>query len=235
VNSRSTFCLLLTTFTLTLTGCFGGTSYSYQNVTVTLSPQITSLPVNGTQVFTTTTTNAPNTPIFEINNSIVTTPGGPAGSFTPPPGNAEGSMTYTAPATPPIYTAAQVAAGMVQGSVIISAAVNNQANNVLSETATSVTIVITGPVSAGISPTTASLKLGTTQQFTGYSVGSTNNALTWQVNGVTGGSTANGTISSTGLYTAPAAMPVNATTVTITAVAQADTTKSAAATVTLTP
>ena len=52
-------------WTLVLTSC--GSRYSYQNVTVTISPQITSIPVNGTQVFTTTTTNAPNVPIFLLN------------------------------------------------------------------------------------------------------------------------------------------------------------------------
>jgi hypothetical protein len=226
--------LLLASSTLTLTSCFGGSSYSYQNVTVTLSPQITSLAVNGTQVFTTTTANAPNTPVFSLNNSLVNPAGSPAGSFAPGPGNAEGSVTYTAPATPPIYTATQIAGGLVQGAVTIAAAVNNNPNQVFSDTVASVTFVITGPVSVGISPTTASVKLGTTQQFSGYSVGSTNNALTWQVNGVAGGSTANGTISSGGLYTAPPAMPVTGNTVTITALAQADTTKTASATVTLT-
>jgi hypothetical protein len=173
--------------------------------------------------------------LFAINGSIVNTPGGPSGSFTPGPNDAEGSTTYNSPATPPIYTATQIAAGFVQGSVTISASVNNNPNMVFSDTATSVTFVITSPISAGISPTTASVKLGTTQQFTGYSVGSTNNALAWQVNGVAGGNTANGTITPAGLYTAPTAMTMTSNTVTISAVAQADTTKTASSTVTLTP
>lgn len=231
---RSFYRVFLVSSTLILTSC-GGAHYSYQNVTVSLSPQIASIPVNSTQVFTTTTTNAPNVPLFDINGSLVNTPGGPAGSFTPGPNNAEGSTTYNSPATPPIYTATQIASGFVQGSVTVTAHVFNNPNNVLSWTGTSVTFVITGPISAGISPTTASVKLGTTQQFTGYSVGSTNNALIWQVNGVAGGNTANGTITSAGLYTAPASMPITGNAITITAVAQADTTKTASSTVTLAP
>src|SRR5213079_342410 len=58
-----------------------------------------------------------------------------------------------------------------------------------------------------------------------------NTAVTWQVNGVTGGNATVGTISSSGLYTAPA----SPATVTVTAVSQADTTKSASAQVTITP
>jgi hypothetical protein len=61
-----------------------------------------------------------------------------------------------------------------------------------------------------------------------------NNALTWQVNGIPGGGTTNGTIIPAGLYAAPAALPMTGNTVTITAVSQADTTKTASSVVTLT-
>src|SRR5207248_2471677 len=61
-----------------------------------------------------------------------------------------------------------------------------------------------------------------------------NTAVTWQVNGVAGGNATVGTISSAGLYTAPAAVQ-STTTVTVTAVAQADATKSASVQVTITP
>jgi hypothetical protein len=53
------------------------------------------------------------------------------------------------------------------------------------------------------------------------------------VNGATGGDAINGTVSATGLYTAPPILPTT-TTVSVTAVAQADTTKIAVAVVTLT-
>jgi uncharacterized protein (DUF1800 family) len=66
-------------------------------------------------------------------------------------------------------------------------------------------------------------RLGTTSQFAATVTGTTNTAVTWQVNGTTGGSAANGTISSTGLYTAPTALP-SGNTVTIGAVSQAATT-----------
>ena len=88
-------------------------------------------------------------------------------------------------------------------------------------------------VSVAISPTTASVAGATTQQFTATVTGSTNMTVTWQVNGAAGGDAINGTISSTGLYTAPAVLPTT-TTVSVSAVSQADTTKNAIAIVTLT-
>lgn len=63
-------------------------------------------------------------------------------------------------------------------------------------------------------------RLGSTVQFTAAVTNTSNTAVTWQVNGVAGGSSATGTISATGLYTPPATLP-NPNTVTVTAVTQA--------------
>jgi uncharacterized protein (DUF1800 family) len=57
-------------------------------------------------------------------------------------------------------------------------------------------------------------------QLTAVVANSTSNAVTWQVNGVTGGSSSEGTITAAGLYTPPAAIP-SPNTVTISAVSQA--------------
>ena len=83
-----------------------------------------------------------------------------------------------------------------------------------------------------ISPTSASVTTDEKQQFTATVTGTANTAVTWQVNSVTGGNSTVGTISSTGLYTAPTIAP-NPATVTVTAIAQADTSKTASATVTV--
>ncbi len=64
------------------------------------------------------------------------------------------------------------------------------------------------------------VRLGSTVQLTATVTGSTNTAVSWQVNGVAGGSATTGTISAAGLYTPPATIP-NPNTVTITAVSQA--------------
>jgi hypothetical protein len=73
-----------------------------------------------------------------------------------------------------------------------------------------------------VSPATANVQEGSTQQFTATVANTTATTVNWQVNGVTGGNATVGTISSTGLYTAPDVVPSPAS-VTVTAVLQADT------------
>jgi len=94
-------------------------------------------------------------------------------------------------------------------------------------------------VSVTISPTTATLATLANQPFTATVSGSTNTAVTWQVNGVSGGNSTVGLVSTTipgtsneALYLGPSGVPSPAT-VSVTAVSQADPTKSASATVTL--
>jgi hypothetical protein len=87
-----------------------------------------------------------------------------------------------------------------------------------------------GSVVVSVNPRTASRFPTQQQQFTAAVSGSSNTQVTWQVNGATGGSPAAGTIDNTGVYTAPAAVP-SPPSVTVTAVSQADVTKSGAASV----
>lgn len=90
----------------------------------------------------------------------------------------------------------------------------------------------TTTVTLAISPTSASVTTGLTQQFTITVTNSTNTAVTWTVNGVTGGTATVGFISSAGLYTAPNSVP-NPATVTVTATSQADTSVTTSAQVTV--
>ncbi len=83
-----------------------------------------------------------------------------------------------------------------------------------------------------VQPTSASVFLGQTQQFQASVAGSSSSAVTWEVNGVSGGSATSGTISTSGLYTAPSALPSSAS-VTVAAVSQADPQASASAAVIL--
>jgi hypothetical protein len=92
-----------------------------------------------------------------------------------------------------------------------------------------------------VSPASATVDPFTTKTFGVNVQGSTNQAVNWQVNGVTGGSATTGIISTSGVYTAPhsiASSLVPATnapiTVTITAVSQANATFSGNAVITLT-
>jgi Big-like domain-containing protein len=55
-----------------------------------------------------------------------------------------------------------------------------------------------------ISPTITTIAPSGTQQFTATITGITNTSVTWSVDGIAGGNTSVGTVSATGLYTAPA-------------------------------
>jgi hypothetical protein len=84
-------------------------------------------------------------------------------------------------------------------------------------------------VSVSVSPTDVNVVVGTTQQMTATVTQTFNTAVTWSI----AGGAANGTISSTGLYTAPATVPAPSQ-VTITATSQKDTSKSGTAILTIT-
>ena len=64
-------------------------------------------------------------------------------------------------------------------------------------------MVKVGVIAVAITPTTANLFPGQTVQLKATVSGTTNQAVNWMVNGVVGGAANVGTISSTGLYTAP--------------------------------
>ena len=83
-----------------------------------------------------------------------------------------------------------------------------------------------------VSPPSMTLSLGQPQQFTATVTGTANSNVTWQVNGITGGSPGSGTISSTGMYSAPAILP-SPPNVAVTAVSGADPRASNSAAVTL--
>ena len=78
-------------------------------------------------------------------------------------------------------------------------------------------MVKVGAIAVTLSPSTANLFPGQTLQFKATVTGTTNQAVTWQVNGAVGGATNVGTISTSGLYTAPKTWQPNITGVTVTA------------------
>ena len=88
-------------------------------------------------------------------------------------------------------------------------------------------VLVRGPVSVSVTPSSAWVTTGQTQQFTASVGNTTNTAVTWSVDGVAGGNATVGTISSSGLYQAPAAGTHQ-----ISATSQEDPTKSAQASVT---
>ena len=79
----------------------------------------------------------------------------------------------------------------------------------------------TPTVLIGVCPATASVQVAGTQAFAASLAYASSDTVTWEVNGVAGGNSTVGTISSDGTYTAPSTMP-SAGVVTVAAVYQSD-------------
>lgn len=200
-----------------LTSCGGGGTAS-GGVTVSVAPATANVVVGQTLPFSATVTGATNTSVaWSVRG------GSPNGTIST-------SGVYMAP--PAVPSPAQVA--------IVA---TSQADSTKTGTAIVTVVASSGTVSVSVSPATPTVALFGTQQFTAKVTGSSNQAVTWQVNGATGGNRQFGFISSTGLYVAPSGVPTKAdgqggnatTTITVTAVSQATPTASGSATVTLLP
>lgn len=88
------------------------------------------------------------------------------------------------------------------------------------------------PLSVTVAPSTATVVVNALQQYMATVTGNPNTSVNWFVNGVAGGNSTVGTISATGLFQAPAAVPSPAA-VTIAAVSQVDNTTSGSAQATI--
>ena len=164
--------------------------------TISISPNTATLVTSATQQFTATVTGQTNA---TISWSVDGVAGGNASV-----GTISSNGLYTAPA--------------LAGSHTITAASGTN-------TADSATAPIT-VFSFAISPTSAAVGQAATQQFTTTIQGLTNTSVTWSVDGVAGGNASSGTVSTTGLYTAPSQQGTH----TVAATSVADTAASVSAT-----
>jgi RHS repeat-associated protein len=194
--------------TVTVTATSQADTTKSATATITLYP-----PVTITVAPATATLYGGQTQQFTANSTNPTTTAATWTLNSGAPGSISSSGLYTAPATVTAVTTVTVTA-------------TSQVNNTKSATAT---ITLYPPVAITVAPTTASLYAGQTQQFTASATNPTTNTATWTLN-----AGAPGTISSSGLYTAPATVTA-VITVTVTATSQVNTSVSATATITLYP
>jgi hypothetical protein len=173
-------------------------------VTVSLTPGVVTLNGSQTQQFTATVSNTSNTAV----TWTIDPPS--AGSFSAP-------GLYTAP---PSVTTPQT----------VTVTATSQADTSQSASAT-VMLAPTGwpTVQIGVTPLGAMLYGGQTQQFTASVTNTNNTAVNWTVS-----PTGTGSITSSGLYTAPTTISSEQT-VTITASSQAEPSQSASASIVLSP
>jgi len=137
-------------------------------------------------------------------------------------GSINSSGLYTAPATVPSPPQSTIMATSVQDTTKSGTAA----------------VTITPPptiTSVSVLPSSATLVTNQTQQFTAQVAGTGNfsTAVNWKVNDVSGGNSTVGTITSSGLYAAPVAVP-NPAVVAVKAVSTQDPAKSGSANVTIT-
>ena len=187
----------------TLASC-GGTSNSTtgqsSNVTVSLNQSSMNVAVGATAQFTATVQNTTNT---AVSWSVDGVAGGNATT-----GTISASGLYTAPAA--------------AGSHKVTA-------TSVADTNASASAAVTVGALGAISPATAFLPPGGTQQFSSSIQGFSNTSVNWAVNQVAGGNASVGTITAAGLYTAPS----QPGTYTVTATSAADSSVTASATVTV--
>ena len=200
-----------------LMSCGGGGGGMVQTVNVSVTAATPTVAVGSMDQFTATVTGTSNTAVtWAVMGGAMN-------------GTISATGSYTAPASVP-------------NPATVTVTATSQANAAKVGSAT-VTVTAAPPaVTVMVSPSPASVEVFKTQPFTATVTGSANTAVTWQVNGVAGGSTTTGTITAGGLYTAPHSVPVKSvnqasqtTTVTVTAVSQANTSASDSSTVTVTP
>ena len=189
-----------------IAGCSSGSSKS--PVTVTVSPATAQVSVGLTAKFTATVNGASDTGVtWEVN------------------GKKDGNSTIGTVSTTGLYTAPS---SVPSPATVTVTAVSNADDNA----GASATVTIVAATDVTISPAAATVASGATQQFVASVQGSTNACVDWSVNGTSGGDPSTGTITSSGLYTAPLRPPSGAS-VTVTATSCADSSQSASATVSI--
>ena len=178
-------------------------SSSASPVSVSVTPTSASVQLGNGKQFSATVSGTSNTSVNWLVNGNL---GG-----TSSVGTISAAGLYTAPSTMPNAAVVVTAQSAAQPGASASASIQ-------------LTAV---PVSISISPTSTSVQLGGKQQFSASVSGTSNTSVTWLVDGTAGGSSALGTISSSGLYTAPSSMPSASITVTAQSIAQSGASASA--------
>jgi parallel beta-helix repeat protein len=201
---------------LLLSGCGGGSALlpGQSGPQIAISPNSAVVDAGSTRQYTATVTGSSSQAVnWMVNNTL-------GGNSTV--GTISATGLFTAPAS------LQTSSSQTETITAVNSADPTDSASV------PVTLVPKGSgVSVSISPTSATVQAGLTQQFAATVTGSSDTAVTWRVNNIQGGSSSLGTVSSTGLYTAPAAPPASGS-ITVTAVSAADSSRSASATVKVT-
>jgi YVTN family beta-propeller protein len=189
-----------------LAACGGGNKAP---VGITIAPISATVVLNGTAQFAATVTGT--TSNMNVTWAVS------QGSSTPVPG---GNSTLGTVSSTGLYMAPGTLPNPSTVSVVAIAAANPAIT-------ISATVTIDSGVRVQVAPPTATIGTGETLPFTATVTGTTNTAVNWSVGNIAGGNSTVGTISTTGVYTAPS----SAMSVTIAATSAVDSSKSGTAAV----
>jgi hypothetical protein len=220
---------LICSILLWLAGCGGGsnsgsgTQPAQTASGVTVSPSTATVSRGGTQQFTASVSGATDQTVFWEVNGVQ---GGNATN-----GLISETGEYIAPTTLPSSTSITISAIPFSNPAISGTA------GVTLQNGSNVAVSISGSGSPFLVQTFGS------RTFTATVTGSSNTGVSWQVNGVSGGSAQTGTISTVGIFSAPNSVPVSraansdgqTVAVIVTAVSNADSTASDSAEVVIYP
>ena len=184
---------LLAVATIGLPGCYSSGGGGSNQVTITLTPSSANVPVGLTAQFMGNVSGSNNLNVmYEVNGVM----GGDSVH-----GMIDMTGLYTAPSTiPNPATVTVTAIAQVNPSLTASAMVTIIASTVVN-----------------VNPSAASVAAGQQKTFGAIVNGTPSKNVNWQVNGVNGGDSIHGTITSAGVFTAPITPPAGGT-VTVTAV-----------------
>jgi uncharacterized protein (TIGR03437 family) len=172
-----------------------------------------------------------------------TTPAVPAGQLVASPaplselsqlsvtiGGAEATVQYAGIVLPGLYQINAVVPQVADGDQPIVARIGGAS----SQGGVSIPVRSAGvpSVAVTVTPNNRTIRCGTSLTLTARVSNTSNQAVTWQVNGQTGGNATFGTITAAGIYTAPTDLPASAA-VLVTAISQFDPTAKASVTVNL--
>jgi hypothetical protein len=255
INAQVSVSLMPASVTLAplQTQMFSATVANSSNTAVTwsLSPAVGSISGSGvytapatiaaSQIVTVTATSAADS--TKMASSRVTLASIPAPTFFPAPGaytsttsvtlsdgDSSAMIYYTTDGSTPSASSTRYTEAI---PLSISATVRAIAiNGSLNSAVTSGYYTISAPPAmvVTLTPTNAIIPVGLNQQFSAFVAGTQTTAVTWAVSGTGCSGTACGTISSSGIYTAPASVPASAT-ITVTATSVSDPTRFASATI----
>lgn len=213
-------------------GCGGGNgSNNVRSVSITPT-SVSSLPVNQTTEFTATVTldnstvSTTTTVTWEVNG----TASGSATLGTIVPSSVDQNVgVYTAPSVAPSPATVNITAVVQQTNT--SSSSNSTPPTITSNTAT---VTIGLGLGLAITPTGATVQAGKSQQFTALLNSVQDPAATWSISSASGATDTSviGSITATGLYTAPASPPPGGT-VTLTATDPSSSNDTATGTITV--